>query len=276
MRAIESIEPGMWPMGRNVFILRERRLRMALAGLPIMAAVLLASSAQAETLIVQGSTTFNRRIMESHQAAIEKASGQVLTVIPNKSTPGLVALLEGRAQMAMISAPLQGELQELEKVAPGSPSDRLRAFEIMSTRVAIAVHPSNPVRKASLETIKRILLGEITNWKDLNGPDLPIRVGLAAGGGIVAVVESELLKGRKMAAPNVLYVNTPVQLVQVVEQVPDIIGFAQLPIVKRRGVPEIVTDRPIETTLNLVTLGEPTPAMRSVIEAARRIANEPM
>jgi hypothetical protein len=90
------------------------------------------------------------------------------------------------------------------------------------------------------------------------------------------VLESELLKGQKIAAPNVLYVNTPVQLVQVVEQVPDIIGFAQLPIVRRRGVPEIATDRPIETTLNLVTLGEPTPAMRSVIEAARRIANDSM
>jgi phosphate transport system substrate-binding protein len=263
-------------MGRNVLSIRKWRLRMALAGLPVLAAPLLASSVLAEPLIVQGSTTFNRRIMESHQEAIEKASGQVLTVIPNKSTPGLVALLEGRAQMAMISAPLQSEIQELEKVAPGKPCHRLRAFEIMATRVAIAVHPSNPVRKASLETIKRILLGQITNWKDLNGPDLPIRVGLAAGGGIVAVLESELLKGQKIAAPNVLYVNTPVQLVQVVEQVPDIIGFAQLPIVRRRGVPEIATDRPIETTLNLVTLGEPTPAMRSVIEAARRVANDSM
>lgn len=260
-------------MGRNLI---SSRNRMALVGLSILAVPLLASSTRAETLIVQGSTTFNRRIMESHQAAIEKASGQVLTVIPNKSTPGLVALLEGRAQMAMISAPLQGELQVLEKVAPGKHSDRLRAFEIMTTRVAIAVHPSNPVRKASVETIKRILLGEITNWKDLNGPDLPIRVGLAGGGGIVAVVESEVLKGRKMAAPNVLYVNTPVQLVQVIEQVPDIIGFAQLPLVRRRGIPEIMTDRPIETSLNLVTLGEPTPAMRSVIEAARRIANDSM
>jgi hypothetical protein len=55
-----------------------------------------------------------------------------------------------------------------------------------------------------------------------------------------------------------------------------VLGFAQLPLVKQRGLPEIVTDRPLQTTLNLVTLDEPTPAMRAVIDAARRIANKAM
>src|SRR5438105_1096211 len=73
-------------------------------------------SAQADTLILQGSTTFSRRLMDSHQAAIEAASGHELTVIPNKSTPGLIALMEGRAQMAMISAPLASEIEVLKKV----------------------------------------------------------------------------------------------------------------------------------------------------------------
>jgi len=72
----------------------------------IAAVVLATSAAAAQPLVVQGSTTFNRRVMEPHQAEIEAASGQRLTVIPNKTTPGLVALLEGRAQMTMISAPL--------------------------------------------------------------------------------------------------------------------------------------------------------------------------
>jgi hypothetical protein len=46
--------------------------------------------------------------------------------------------------------------------------------------------------------------------------------------------------------------------------------------VKQRGLPEIATDRPLQTTLNLVTRDEPTPAMRAVIEAARRIASKAM
>jgi phosphate transport system substrate-binding protein len=241
-----------------------------------VAAVLLSSIAAAQPIIVQGSTTFNRRVMEPHQAEIEAASGQRLTVIPNKTTPGLVALLEGRAQMTMISAPLESEIQELQKILPGCSCQRLKAFEVMATRVAIGVHPSNPVREATIDTLKKVLRGEITNWRELGGADLPIRLALAAGGGIVAVVETELLGGRRPDLKNMIYVNTPVQLVQVMEQEPGVLGFAQLPLVKQRGLPEIATDRPLQTTLNLVTLDEPTPAMRAVIDAARRIANKAM
>jgi phosphate transport system substrate-binding protein len=252
--------------------LRSAPRRLAIA----MVTILISSVAAAQPIVVQGSTTFNRRVMEPHQAEIEAASGQRLTVIPNKSTPGLVALFEGRAQMTMISAPLPSEIEELRKLMPGCACERLKAFEVTATRIAIGVHPSNPVRQASFDTIKKIVRGEIKNWRELGGPDLPIRVGLALGGGIVAVVETELLSGQHASLPNTLYVNTPVQLVQVMEQEPGVIGFAQLQLVKQRGIPEIVTDRPLQTTLNLVTLDEPTPAMRAVIDAARRIVNKTM
>jgi phosphate transport system substrate-binding protein len=273
-RRIHGVDMMAW---RSFPVHAKQRVRALLAGLPIvMAAALVSWTAAADALVVQGSTTFNRRIMLAHQAAIEVASGHTLTVVPTKSTPGLIALLEGRAQMAMISAPLASEIKELRKVAPTMPTERLHAFEIVATRIAIGVHPSNPVRQASLEDIKRILLGEITNWKQLGGPDLPIRVGLADGGGIAAVVKSELLDARPLGAPNVLNANSPDQLVLAMEQSPDVVGFAQLSLVKRRNLPEIVTDRPLQTTLSLVTLDEPTPAVRAVIDAAHRLANQPM
>ena len=265
-------------MARDAHRTGNRRLFRSRAGrLAIVIATLFATSAAAaQPIVVQGSTTFNRRVMEPHQAEIEAASGQRLTVIPNKSTPGLVALFEGRAQMTMISASLGSEIEELQKVLPNCACQRLKAFEVTATRIAIGVHPSNPVRQAPLETIKKVVRGEITNWRELGGPDLPIRLALAAGGGIVAVLESELLGGQRPGLKNIIYVNTPVQLVQVMEQEPGVLGFAQLGLVRQRGIPEIVTDRPLQTTLNLVTLDEPTPAMRAVIDAARRIVNKTM
>jgi phosphate transport system substrate-binding protein len=265
-------------MAWHAFPVRANQCARSLAvRVSIVMAVALASwTAAADTLVVQGSTTFNRRIMLAHQAAIEVASGHSLTVIPTRSTPGLVALFEGKAQMAMISAPLASEIEELRKLAPAMPSERLHAFEIMATRIAIGVHPSNPVRQASLDDVKRILLGEITNWKALGGPDLPIRVALAGGGGIAAVIKSELLEGRPVAAPDVIDASSPDQLIHTMEQSPEVVGFAQLSLVKRRNIPEIVTDRPLQTTLSLVTLDEPTPATQAVIDAARRLANKAM
>ena len=147
----------------------------------------------------------------------------------------------------------------------------------MATRVAIGVNAGpTPVRHASLVTIKQILLGKIKNWKELGGADQPIRVVLPNGGGAQAVVESELMDGQPLDIPNAIYVKTPVQLVQVIEQEPGALGFAQLALARQRGIPEIDTDRPLRTILSLVTLGEPTPAMRSVIDAARRIVNQAM
>src|SRR5262245_4723498 len=79
----------------------------------------ISSAAIADTLIVQGSTTFSRRFMEPFEAEIEAKSGHELTVIPNKTTPGLIALLEGRAHLAMISASLETEIAILQKSMPG-------------------------------------------------------------------------------------------------------------------------------------------------------------
>jgi phosphate transport system substrate-binding protein len=249
----------------------------AFAGLVALALAGTLSQAAAETLVVQGSTTFNRQLMEPHQSAIEAAAGHELTVIPNKSTPGLIALMEGRTHMAMISAPLDSEIEMLRKALPGLSYDRLRAFEILTTRIAVAVHPSNPVRRAALKAIKQILLGKVDNWRALGGPDLPIRIVLVGGGGgITVAVEAELLNGQSVKVPNVIYVKTPVQLVQVVEQEAGALGFAQLALVKQRKVAELVTDTSLEQSLSLVTLGEPTPAMQAVIDAARRIAAKTM
>ena len=254
---------------------RATRLMLAVTMMQIVATA--ASPAAAETLIVQGSTTFNRRIMEPFHSQIEAAAGHGLTIIPNKSTPGLIGLMEGRAHLSMISAPLRTEIDILRQVTPGGAYERLREFNISTTQIAIGVHQSNPLRKASADTIAKILRGDIKNWNELGGPDLPIRVVLVGGGGgLTAVVESELLHGQTVGAPNVIYVKTPVQLVQVIEQERGALGFAQLALAKQRGIPELVTDRPIQQTLSLVTLGNPTPAMQAVIDATRSVVKKTM
>jgi hypothetical protein len=95
---------------------------------------------------------------------------------------------------------------------------------------------------------------------------------VGGGGGVTAAVEAELLKGQPPAAPNLIRVRTPVQLVDVVAQEPTALGFAQLALVNRPGLAELKTDKPIQQSLSFVTLGEPTPAMRAVIKATSDIA----
>jgi hypothetical protein len=64
------------------------------------------TAAWAETFVVQGSTTFTQDVMVPYQKAIEASSGHKLTVVPNKSSIGLLALFEQRTNFAMISGPV--------------------------------------------------------------------------------------------------------------------------------------------------------------------------
>jgi ABC-type phosphate transport system substrate-binding protein len=230
-------------------------------------------SASAETLVVQGSTTFYQRMMEPYQADIEAKAGHKLKVITNKSSLGLFALFERRADLAMISSSLDSEITALKNSNPTLPFDQLRTFSISRTRIAFAVHPSNSIRAATLATLQRILRGEINNWQQLGGVDIPIRIVVVrGGGGVTTVVESALLKGKPIAAPGVIQVQNGAQVPQVVAQEPGALGVAQLALVQQHKLPELVTDSAVVQELNLITLGEPTPAMQAVIDAARSIA----
>jgi len=225
-----------------------------------------------QAYIVQGSTTFTHRVMEPYQRAIEAASGHKLTVVPNKSSLGLLALFEKRADFAMISGPLEGEIEKLKSSNPNLPFEQLRTFNISTTRMAFAINKDNPVHEITDENMRRVLLGQITNWRDVGGRDLPIRiVKVRGGGGVQASIEEEFLRGKGINAPNIIDVQISSQVVKITEQLPEALGLSQLSIVRNSDTLELKTEHPVEQHLDLVTLGDPTPEMHKVIDAAHDV-----
>jgi phosphate transport system substrate-binding protein len=236
-------------------------------------AALVTASSSADTLTIQGSSTFNGRLIVPHKTVIEGASGHKLKVTPTKSSDGILALFERRADLAMISTSLDSEVAFLRKTHANLPFERLRSFSISRTRIAFAVHPSNRVRAVSIDQMRRILSGEIDNWRALGGPDLPIAVVLVSGGGGVTVaVEAALSDGKPMTPAQPIRVQSPLQVMSVVQDERGALGLAQLGLLRQHKLPELATDRVIEQQLNLVCLDEPTKAMKAIIEAAQIIA----
>jgi phosphate transport system substrate-binding protein len=241
--------------------------------LALMLFLLPNSAAWAQTFVVQGSTTFTHDVMEPYQKAIEASSGHKLTVVPNKSSLGLLALLEKSADFAMISGPLEDEVKQLKLTKQNLPFDQLRDFNILNTRMAFAINRENPVHAITVDNMRDILLGKISNWSVLGGRNLPIKiVQVREGGGVQASIESELLDGKPINAPNRIRVQISDQVVKIVEQLPEALGLAQLSVVLNPNTRELKTSRPIEQHLDLVTLGDPTPEMRKVINVTRSIA----
>ena len=76
--------------------------------------------------------------MGPYQSRIEKLAGHKLTVSTSTSGEGLLALLKGEADLAMISASLDSMIELLRKTTPGLSFGRLREFRISQARVAFS------------------------------------------------------------------------------------------------------------------------------------------
>jgi phosphate transport system substrate-binding protein len=234
--------------------------------------VFLAMPCLAETLVLQGSSTFNSYLMLPYQHDIEAAAGHTLKVIPSKSSIGLIALLEGRADLAMISASLESELAPLQASRPELPYHLLQSFLISKVRIAFPVNRSNPIRSVKLAQIRQILEGEIGNWRELGGPDLPIQVvSVNDGGGVTRTIEAALFEGRRITPRHPINVEFGSQVPNAVEQNSGALGLAQLSELRRHGLAELKTERSVDQSLYLISLKEPSDAMGEVIYAARKV-----
>jgi phosphate transport system substrate-binding protein len=103
----------------------------------------------------------------------------------------------------------------------------LQQFEVARVAVAFITHPSNPVRALSHTQLKAIFNGTITNWNEVGGPDLPIRVvATQNGGGTVMALRAQLLGGGEITAPGAARLESARHVVNAVEQLPGALGVA--------------------------------------------------
>jgi phosphate transport system substrate-binding protein len=241
-------------------------------GLVLLAGAMFGPAA-AENLTIQGSTTFNTMLLASHRAAIEAASGHSLAVIPNKSSLGLVALMEGRADLAMISTSLQVRWR---RCASKRRSFRSRSYALSrshgpalrSRSIRRIRSAPRTWRRSSVCCAARSITGKCSAAPICRSGVVMVR----DGGGVTLTVENVLLRGDHLAARNPITVVMGSEVPKVVAQEPGALGLAQLAEVRARKLPELVMDVEIEQQLNLVTLGNPSSAAWDVILAMQNVA----
>ncbi len=234
-------------------------------------AVYAAPSAQAKEVTVAGSTTVSSTLLTPHETRIEKQAGQRIRVNAIGSSRGVIALYEGNADLAAISAPLADVVREINSKRPGTIDGRgLVAHEIGATKVAFVVHPTNPVKQLTLRQITDILAGRTRFWSEVGGPDEPINIITEyRGGGIRTLVEKTIGEWGD-ALTEVNSVQTGPQVIFAVGRLPNALGVASTGMVDKR-VHALVTDEAITQPMYLVTRGKPSRSLAKVIEATRSI-----
>ncbi len=113
------------------------------------------------SIIVAGSTSV-QPVSELLAEAFMAKHKQVNVVVQGGgSSAGIRSAVDGVADIGSSSR----NLKEKEK------GQGLEVFVIAKDGIAVIVHPSNEVAELTLEQIKGIFAGEITNWKDVGGAD---------------------------------------------------------------------------------------------------------
>ena len=143
----------------------------SLAGLFLAGFCLCAPALMAADMIqIKGSDSEVNLVQRLAEVFMQKNPGANIAVTGGGSGTGIAALINKTTDIANSSRDLEPKEEEAAKKAGVSPFRVVFATDAVSA----IVHPSNPVSKLTLPQLGKIFKGEITNWKEVGGPDSQI------------------------------------------------------------------------------------------------------
>ena len=151
-------------------------------------------------------------------------------VPPINATPGsgtgIRMLLEGDLDFSQSSR----SIEQKEHVLAHQQGFSLREYHVAIDAIAIAIHPSLKVSNLTTEQLKQIYVGEITNWQEVNGPDLEITPfsRREEDGGTPEFFHQHVLHGEPFGS-NVKYVYSTTDGLNQIRQTPGSIYYASAP-----------------------------------------------
>ena len=148
---------------------------------------------QPVNITINGSTTVFPIAQKEAEVYMNKYLNVNISVEGTGSGNGIAALIDGTTDIADSSREIkQGEIDKA-KANGVNPYEIPIALDALS----VVVNPQNPVNALTPDQVKKIYVGEITNWKDVGGPDMPIVVVArdTSSGTYEAFIELVLGKG---------------------------------------------------------------------------------
>ena len=125
-----------------------------------------------EKLVLDGSTTVGPIAKAFAETYMRQNPGVNITVSESGSGNGAKALLNGTCDIANLSRHLKDTEQKAMEEKGVKPVAHVVAFDALP----VIVHPSNRVKGLTIDQVRDIYTGKVTNWKDVGGGDQEIVV----------------------------------------------------------------------------------------------------
>jgi phosphate transport system substrate-binding protein len=173
-----------------------------------------------QSLSVTGSTTVLPIAQSAAEDYMDAHSNVDIKVSGGGSGVGVQAIGEGTTDIGMTSRELKTE--ETTKYP------NLVVTTVAGDGIAIIVNPANTINSLTLEQIKDIYQANITNWKEVGGPDETIvLIGRDSASGTRSFF-TEMVLEKEDASPTMLEQNSNGGVLLSVAQTPGAIGYISI------------------------------------------------
>jgi len=141
---------------------------------------------------VKGSDTLINLVQRLSEVYMEQNPGKYIAVTGGGSGTGIAALINGKCDIADASRLMKPKEVTNAMSAGVSPQRVVIAIDGLS----VIVNGNNPVDKMTMDTIGKIFRGEVTNWSQIGGEDMPITLyGRQSNSGTFVLFRDMVLKG---------------------------------------------------------------------------------
>jgi phosphate transport system substrate-binding protein len=207
------------------FVLKSIGLPLLFAALPLLF-LCPSKTHAADYLTVSGCSVSNVGYLTELADEYEKRTGVKIFVRGGGSVVGIEDLRSGKVDFAA----------SCRSRDAGDPTD-ITYIQVAWDALAFIVHKSNPVENVTLDEVRSLYSGKVTNWKQLKGSDAPIKIFISRTktglSGVEASTKQLVLNGKEpTATANTVFVASTGIVEQMVEMNSE--GFATTGITSAR------------------------------------------
>ncbi|MBN2685105.1 MAG: PstS family phosphate ABC transporter substrate-binding protein [Pontiellaceae bacterium] len=182
-----------------------------------------------DTITIDGSTTVGPIAKAFAEYYMSAHPDVKVTVSESGSGNGAKSLLNGTCDIADMSR----GMKDSEFKACAEKDIQPVAHVVALDGLPILVHPSNPVQELTIEQIRDIFTGKITNWKEVGGSDMKIvMISRDTNSGTYETFETKVMDKEEIHG-SCEYVTSNGQMRQRVQSTPAAIGYAGIGFVDR-------------------------------------------
>lgn len=199
-------------------------IRIFRAAAPLIAMLLMPAflvAAAPERITIKGSDTMVILVQRWTEMFPDKTAVE-FQVTGGGSGVGIAALLNGTTDICASSRPMKpAEVEQMKQ------KYNYKGLEVRVARdgLAVYVHKSNKVKQLTMEQVRLIFTGKITNWKQLGGADKPINLYSRENNSGTYEFFKEHVLLKQDFAPQAQHMAGTAALINAVSKDPNAIGF---------------------------------------------------